>query len=143
MKKKKEGNGILAICLLIIVLLICLVGIFDFMIYGEIKQEKNDGIIIKQSDIIPITPSTEHENNKIASFNNGNYCIDNNCSTLVTLGNYTIEYKENKTYINNNEINIDNISSISLVDNTSYLLINNNVIYNVTTNTINNINPAV
>lgn len=146
-KKKKETSGILYVCLIIILVLICLVGIFDYMVYDELNKEKKETSTITTNNIIDPIQTIIAKNDKII-INNNVLCINNNCSTEKTLGNNKIEYKNNKYYINNNELNINQtIKEISVVDSTDtskYLLIrlvdDNYVIYNISNNTITNIN---
>ena len=142
-KNKKEGKGVLAVCLIIIVILICLVGIFDFMIYGELKREK-EGLTFKKNEMDILIQPTGNTNNNIVTVDNS-LCMNDNCTSDVTLGKYKLEYKENNLYINGNIINPElKVISISTINNDdNYLLIKvtkdtnyDYVIYNGTTNTV-------
>ena len=143
-KKKNENNIIIFVCLVIVVGLICLVAIFDVKLYEVLKEEKNEVITTNIIDA-SIKPVARQE--KII-INNNTLCLGDVCSNEATLGNYKIEYKDNKYYLNGNEIAINtSINEISLIDNeelSNYILIkltdNSYVIYNTNTGILNNLN---
>ena len=124
-----ESNKLLIACFAITVVLIAVVGIFDFAVISQLKNEKNAGVTPAVSgevkNLSEIINSSESKNKVIVE--NGLLCYDT-CSTSVTLDNVTIEYKNNAYFINNTEVSfgkyMKKIIRIDSPEYANYLLIN-------------------